>query len=203
MTQQKYATQMVTPTPVRGSFMTNVFVAKKTDRTGDDGKDVFMYQCQLLIPKADVQTVNLMNGCIEQAKLRGAAEEWGGMVPPQLKLPLRDGDSPFEEKSKMPEYKGMWFLNASAAKQPGVIDQRGSKILSYENARSGWWYLADINFYPFKRKGNTGIAVGINNFMLVRQDTELGGGTQSPEEAFKAFIQNAGANAGGAAGGFL
>ncbi len=49
------------------------------------------YSVFLIIPKTDTETVGKIKAAIEEAKQNGVPK-WGGKIPPNLKLPLRDGD---------------------------------------------------------------------------------------------------------------
>ncbi len=198
---QTYNTSMVTPDDVRGSYV-HVFTPKETDRPDPDnpGQMLKLYQICLLIPKSATATIAAINACVEQAKLRGRDQKWDGEIPGNLKLPLRDGDDKSDDKSKDKAYNGHYFLNTSAEKKPGIIGPNGQPIIDPSKVKSGFWYKADINFFPFKAKGNKGVGVGINNLMLVREDEILGDAQQAPEQAFAKFINNAGGSQGG---GFL
>ena len=50
------------------------------------------YSVSAIIPKSDTKTVNAIKAAIEVAK-QESLPKWGGKIPPNLKLPLRDGDS--------------------------------------------------------------------------------------------------------------
>ena len=69
---------------VRASF---VHVFEPQSINGSEPK----YSCSLIIPKSDTVTVGKIREAIEQAKQEGVPK-WGGKIPPNLKLPLRDGD---------------------------------------------------------------------------------------------------------------
>ena len=45
----------------------------------------------MIIPKSDTKTVKDIQNAVEQAKQDGKAK-FGGRIPANLKLPLRDGD---------------------------------------------------------------------------------------------------------------
>ena len=49
------------------------------------------YSVSLIIPKSDTKTVKDIQNAVEQAKQDGKAK-FGGRIPANLKLPLRDGD---------------------------------------------------------------------------------------------------------------
>ncbi len=129
------------------------------------------YSAALLIPKSNKALVKQINAAIENAKLEGVTK-WGGKVPPVLKLPLRDGDL---EKPDDENYKGMYWLNATSAQQPGVIDRSKNELLDKTKLYSGCYAMVDINFYAFNSNGNRGIACGLNNIMVLRDGPALAG----------------------------
>ena len=49
------------------------------------------YSVSAIIPKSDTKTIEAIKAAIEQAK-KDSISKWGGKVPANLKLPLRDGD---------------------------------------------------------------------------------------------------------------
>jgi len=77
------------------------------------------YSASLIIPKSDTKTLDQINTAIECAKQDGKGK-WGGKIPPVLKLPLRDGD---EERPDDEAYKNSYFINATSATPPGVVDR--------------------------------------------------------------------------------
>ena len=140
------------------------------------------YSVSLLIPKSDKKTIALIQEAVSEATDIGQTTKWGGKVPKNLKLPLRDGDE--EKAEEHPEYEGMFFLNASSERQPGLVDSHKQEIFSDQELKSGDWGLASINFYPFSVSGNNGIACGLNNLMKKRDGESLGGTPASAEADF-------------------
>ena len=140
------------------------------------------YSVSLLIPKTDRQTIALIQEAVAEATDQGQMSKWGGKVPKNLKLPLRDGDA--EKADEHPEYEGMYFINASSDRQPGLVDSHKQEIFSDQELKSGDWGLASINFYPFSVSGNNGIACGLNNLMKKRDGESLGGTPASAESDF-------------------
>lgn len=140
------------------------------------------YSVSLLIPKTDKQTITLIQEAVAEATDQGQMSKWGGKVPKNLKLPLRDGDE--EKADEHPEYEGMFFINASSDRQPGLVDSHKQEIFSDQELKSGDWGLASINFYPFSVSGNNGIACGLNNLMKKRDGESLGGTPASAEADF-------------------
>ena len=158
---------------VRFSYV-NIFKSRSF-QTGQEEK----FSICLLIPKKDKATVNAIKKAIEAAKKQGAADKWGGKIPANLKLPLRDGDEERAEEAE--EYRGMY---ANSNQKPGIIDMYKNEILDPSEVYSGCWGRASINFFPFNSNGNKGIGVGLNNIQKLGDDEPLGGARASAEDDF-------------------
>ena len=159
---------------VRASF---VHVFEPQSINGSEPK----YSCSLIIPKSDTVTIGKIREAIEQAKQEGVPK-WGGKIPPNLKLPLRDGDA--ERADEAPEYEGMYFLNCNSTQKPGIVDKDLNEILDPDEVYSGCWGRASINFFPFNTNGNKGIGVGLNNIQKLKDDDRLGAARASAESDF-------------------
>jgi hypothetical protein len=145
----------------------------------DEGQEP-KYSTSLIIPKSDTKTLDAINKAIEAAKAAGLSK-WGGKIPANLKLPLRDGDT---DRPNDENYKGCYFINASSRVKPGIVDIGRSPILNQEEVYSGCYAVASINFYAFNTSGNKGIAAGLNNIMKVAGGKPLSG-KASPEQDFE------------------
>ena len=108
-------------------------------------------------------------------------KSWGGKVPANLKLPLRDGA---EREDEAEEYVGKMFLNASSKTKPGIVDDNLNEILDPTQVYSGCYGRGSLNFYPFNSNGNKGIAVGLNNVQFLEDGEPLGGARASAEADF-------------------
>lgn len=137
------------------------------------------YSCALLIPKTDKVTLRKIKDAVDTAKIAGTAS-WGGKIPANLKLPLRDGD---EERPDDEAYAGMYFLNATSSTKPGVVDANLDPIITEGDFYSGCYGRASIKFFPFNKAGNKGVAVGLNNLQKMADGENLGS-TSSPEDDF-------------------
>lgn len=136
------------------------------------------YSVCLLIPKSDKATLKKINAAIEAAKQAGSSL-WGGKVPNNLKTPLRDGD---EERPNQPEYENCYFINASSKTAPGVVDKDVQPILDSTEVYSGCYARASVNFYPFSKAGNRGIACGLNNVQKLADGDYLGGRSRAEDD---------------------
>lgn len=172
MDNSKFNTKVVTGL-VRFSYA-NVWEPKSIDG-GDE-----VYSVSLIIPKSDKDTINKVKKAIEEAKKIGASK-FGGKVPANLKLPLRDGDIDRDDDEV---YKNSYFINANCKTQPGIVDKHRNTIIDSTEFYSGCYGHASITFYAFNNSGNKGIACGLNNLMKVKDGEPLGGRSRA-EDDFK------------------
>ena len=68
-----------------------------TSVNGSDPK----YGASLIVSKKDAKTITAIQKAIEQAK-KDSVGKWGGKIPPNLKTPLRDGDTDRPDTRRMP-----------------------------------------------------------------------------------------------------
>ena len=136
------------------------------------------YSCSLIIPKSDTVTVGKIREAIEQAKQEGVPK-WGGKIPSNLKLPLRDGDV---DRPEDPAYADSYFINATSQEQPGVVDRKRVKITDTLAIYSGCYIRASINIYPFNANGNRGIAAGLSNIQFWEDGEPLNGRVRAEDE---------------------
>lgn len=158
---------------VRLSY-THIFTPQPDDN-GDD-----KYKTAILIPKSDKETLRKIKSAVDAAKELGKSK-WGGKIPPNCKLPLRDGD---EERPDDEAYFGHYFLNASSKNKPGIAKPIGKdgngktkfqEITDSTEVYSGCYAKVSLNFFPFEAKGSRGVAAGLNNVVKVQDGDFLGG----------------------------
>ena len=106
--------------PCRISFA-NIFEAKSIN--GGEAK----YSVSCLIPKEDKKTLLAIHKAVEAAKEDGKTRKWGGKIPPNLKLPLRDGDI---DRPDDENYQEHFFVNASSKDAPQVVDRHVQPLLT-------------------------------------------------------------------------
>lgn len=159
---------------VRLSFC-NLFEPRKND-DGTTGK----YDCCLLIPKSDTDTIACINKAIDAAKAKGIKERWGNKLPKNLQIPLRDGDEK-EDDQYSDQFRGNCFINPKSKSRPGMVDRNGARILDAEELYSGCYVIAALSFFPYEISGNRGVGVGIDNIMKIKDGESLCGrpGTES------------------------
>lgn len=171
-TETAPSTKMITGT-VRLSYA-NVW---KATAIGDSEEKKF--NTTILIDKTDKATLDAIAVAVEAAKELGKTK-WGGKIPKNLKLPLRDGDI---DKPESDEYAGMMFLSASGKQKPGIVDRNRKEITDESEVYSGCYCRLSLNFYAFDVKGNKGVGVGLNNIMKIK-DGEAFSGRASAESDF-------------------
>lgn len=137
------------------------------------------YSVSLIIPKTDADTLGKIKAAIQAAQEEGKDGKWGGKIPVNLKLPLRDGDT---ERTENPEYAGAFFISASTKTKPGLVDANREPITVESEFYSGCYGRASINFYPFNQNGNKGIACGLNHLQLLEKGEPLGGRGSAEED---------------------
>ena len=164
------ATKVITG-KVRASF---VHVFEPQSVNGSDPK----YSCSLIIPKSDMETIGKIREAIEEAKQSGVAK-WGGKIPANLKLPLRDGDI---DRPDDPAYEDSYFINATSQEKPGIVDRRRVPITDPLAIYSGCYIRASINFYAFNANGNRGVAAGLANIQFWCDGEPLNGRVRAEDE---------------------
>ena len=115
---------------------------------------------------------------IEQAK-KDSVSKWGGKVPVNLKLPLRDGDI---DRPEDEAYADSYFFNANSRQAPQVVDKNVQPILDQSEVYSGCYGRISVNFYGFNNNGNRGIAAGLGNIQKLRDGESLGGRSNADED---------------------
>ena len=151
--------------PCRISFA-NIFEPKSIN--GGDAK----YSVSCLIPKADKKTLLAIHKAVEAAKEDGKTRKWGGKIPPNLKMPLRDGDIDCPDDENYQEH---FFLNATSKDAPQVVDRHVQPILDPMMVYSGCYCNVSVNFYAFNANGNRGVAAGLGNIQLIKHGERLAG----------------------------
>lgn len=142
------------------------------------------YSVSAIIPKSDTETIGKIKKAIEQAK-KDSISKWGGKVPANLKLPLRDGDI---DRPEDEAYADSYFFNANSRQAPQVVDKNVQPVLDQSEVYSGCYGRISVNFYGFNNNGNRGIAAGLGNIQKLRDGESLGGRSNA-EEDFEAVAE--------------
>ena len=136
------------------------------------------YSVSAIIPKTDIATINAIKVAIENAK-KESMSKWGGKIPPNLKLPLRDGDI---DRPEDEAYANSFFLNANSRQAPQVVDRHVQPVLDQNEVYSGCYGAISVTFYGYNSNGNRGIAAGLGNIQKFRDGEPLGGRTNAADD---------------------
>lgn len=136
------------------------------------------YSVSLIIPKTDKSTVKAIKDAIEIAKQEGIGK-FGGKLPANLKLPLRDGDI---ERPDDEAYKNSYFINCNSKDQPQIVDRKVQPILDRNEFYSGCYGRASISIYAYNVNGNRGIAASVNSVQKTRDGDSLGGRSRAEDD---------------------
>ena len=136
------------------------------------------YSVTLLIPKTDVATKADIDAAIQAAANEALSKVWNGARPPQLRVPIYDGDGvrpsgvPFGD-----ECKGHWVMTASTKNKPQVVGIDNINCeLAPSDIYSGMYARVTIRFFGYSNSGNKGIGCGLGNVMKTRDGETLAGG---------------------------
>lgn len=136
------------------------------------------YSVSCIIDKNDTETIAKIKKAVETAKEEGKGK-WGGKIPANLKLPLRDGDI---DRPDDEAYAGSYFLNANSRQAPQVVDNRVQPILDQSEVYSGCYGRVSVTFYAYNSNGNKGVAAGLGNVQKLRDGEPLGSRVNATDE---------------------
>ncbi len=135
------------------------------------------YGITLLIPKTDLATKADIDAAIQAAANEALTKVWNGARPPQLRVPIYDGDGvrpsgvPFGD-----ECKGHWVMTASTKNKPQVVGIDNINCeLAPSDIYSGMYARVTIRFFGYSNSGNKGIGCGLGNVMKTRDGEALAG----------------------------
>lgn len=132
---------------------------------------------------------------------RAAEAKWGeGKIPKTLRSPFRRNDeldTPI--KGIDDDWIVMTFTRREADGRPGVVDQNVQAILDESDVYAGAWFFASVNAYGYEHTGNKGVAFGLQNVQLSKDDEALGRGRSKPEDDFAPVGGGAAKNGGASA----
>lgn len=141
------------------------------------------YSCTVLVPKTDTVTKAKIDAAIEAARQEGLAKTWGGAVPPNLPIPVYDGDGVRPNGEPFgPECKGHWVFTAGSKQAPQVVDAGVNPILDQSEIYSGIYGRVSVNFFPYFAAGRKGIGCGLNNVQKLADGEPLGGRSTAAED---------------------
>lgn len=151
----------------------------RTPQGGGDPK----FSVTLLIPKTDVKTKADIDQSIQAATQEGIAKKWNGRQPPQIHVPIHDGDGAKENGEPFgEECRGMWVISASSKQKPEVVDASLQPIISPSDIYSGMYARVTIRFFAYDSNGKRGIGCGLGNVLKTRDGEPLSGKASAEED---------------------
>lgn len=147
------------------------------------------YSVTILLPKSDMTTKQAIDAAIEAAKQKGKEEKWNGVIPPNVAIPIHDGDGvkPSDGMPFGPECKGHWVFTATTGVDypPKVVGPDLNPIMDATEVYSGMYGRIAINFSPYAFAGKKGIGCYISaNVMKTRDGEPLGAAAPDASEDF-------------------
>lgn len=144
------------------------------------------YSTTILLPKSDVATKQRIDAAIQAAIQAGITTKWNGVRPPQVAIPVHDGDG-VRPSDGMPfgdECKGHWVFTASSKQPPQIVDLQLNPIINQTEIYSGIYARVSVQFFPYAVSGKKGIGCGLGNVQKLEDGEPLGGRTTA-EDDFK------------------
>lgn len=142
------------------------------------------YSVTLLIPKSDTTTKADIDAAINAAAADAVSKVWGGVRPPQVAIPVWDGDG--VRKSGVPfgpECKGHWVITASTKNKPQVVGIDNINCeLAPTDIYSGMYARVTIRFFGYSNSGNKGVGCGLGNVLKTREGEPLSGGASAASD---------------------
>lgn len=117
----------------------------------------------LVIPKSDSEMIRKITSAYEETK-KFNSQFLGAHFDKTESSVLQDGDLKVNDKC----FKDAYYINTSSREQPGVVDTDLNPIIQSEEVYDGCFGRASITFYPYKVGTKSGIAVGLNNVMKMK-----------------------------------
>lgn len=130
------------------------------------------YSVSCIIPKSDKKTLERIHKAVEAAKQIGISKKWGGKIPANLKLPLRDGDI---DRPDDEAYADAMFVNANSKDAPQIVDRKVQPIIDPMECGSGDYCNVSVNFYAYNANGNRGVAASLGNLQKIKDGERLAG----------------------------
>lgn len=142
------------------------------------------FSVTILLPKSDIATKQRIDAAIQAAVQAGVASKWNGARPPQVAIPIHDGDG-IRPSDGMPfgdECKGHWVFTASSKQPPQIVDLSLNPIINQTDVYSGIYARVSINFFPYAAGGKKGIGCGLRNIQKLEDGEPLGGRTSAADD---------------------
>lgn len=174
--------KLVTPI-FRGAFLTLYTPVKMKD--DPDAKKKYSVKA-VFEPGADLTV-------LKKAAQAALVEKWGNDVPKNVRSPFRlnsDLDNPIQGVA---DDAVIVSFSAAEGKAPGVVGPDLREITDSVECYAGAYYRANFGAYAYNKKGNKGVAFGLNNIQKVRDGEPLDVGRIPAHKVFEPIEGSGGA----------
>lgn len=97
--------------------------------------------------------------------------------------------SPFRNQAEKLKFGGFTpnctFITCTSKFKPPVVDARMNPIVDRSKVYAGVWAICSINAYAYKDPRKKGVGFGLQNVMIIGDDTKFGGVGADPTKTFK------------------
>lgn len=136
--------------------------------------DTPKYSLAFIFDKDDKQAKKIIDAAIEAAEQKGV--EKFGKAFKNIHNPINDGDSKDDEA-----YAGQYYINAKNTRRPGLFGADREDI-DAEDIYSGCYARCVLQFYPYSRNGNNGVAASLTSVQFLEDGEAFAGGRASAND---------------------
>lgn len=181
----------------------NVPVQRRLDENGQPTGDILtgpvrLAFCDLLeLPQPTADSPNPKYGCTimfpPNADMTLFYEDYNALCAQHFADHFANGayhgvHSPFHDQAEKLKFSGFTagcvYVNASTQFKPPVVDAQFNPIIEASKVHAGVWAICSVNMYKFDNPKKKGISVGLQNVMIIGDDTNLGGGAPDSSKVF-------------------
>ena len=138
------------------------------------------YEAQLIFDEAAMKDPRFQK--MKEGAARCASEKWGSKRPANMRSPFRDGS----EKEFDGYGPGTSYITASSHSKPPALREDREEATK-EDLYPGCYVVAFVSPYAYDKKGNRGVAFGLDSIMKVADGEPLSGGGMTVQSAKDAF----------------
>jgi len=188
MTKEKDDNKMKTPEfRVRFASVFNKRAMRDEDGNIDESKAA-KYSITMIFPeKTNLTRLKRM--------ARGVAEKEFGKAKRGVRY------DPFRENEEKEDLEGFEepgeFASASTQFKPGIINTYGEDLTDQEEFYDGCYARATVHCYPYNKKGNKGVAFGLNSILKTEDGDKIEQGGSARSDFEDDIDEDGGSNGGG------
>ncbi len=134
------------------------------------------FSLSFLFPKDDKKALSVLEEAIDNATQKGV--EKFGKAFKNIRTPINDGDQKEDDA-----YEGMFYINAKNSRRPAVYDENRDEMEA-EDIYSGCYGRCVIDFYPYSRNGNNGVAASLKSVQFLGDGEAFAGSGRASADDF-------------------